>query len=205
MPSKSFASVLGGVLVFAFAAVSGLAAPPSSLPNSPALQASPTPTSTLTPAPISSRVSTIIWVNNTSTPTATATLTSTLPPGQGKIAQAIADHFGMDVGDVEDLHDELHGWGQVFMALWLADKFGADPEDIVAMRKDGKGWGPIIMSFGFKPGLKSDNLGGAISGRITLTDTLFSGPSHPSGTPTPRNPGKKKGLNPDSKGKGPMK
>lgn len=105
----------------------------------------------------------------TSTITATVTPTSTLSAGNDKIAKAIADRFGVDVKEVLSIHDQIHGWGEVFLVFLLADKSGKSPEEILAMRESGGGWGRIFMELGLHPGLKKDNLGGAITGRPTPT------------------------------------
>jgi hypothetical protein len=100
----------------------------------------------------------------TSTITNTETPTMTLSPGNEKIANAIADRFGVSVSEVLTVHDEIHGWGGVFMVFFLAEKSGKSPQEILTMREDG-GWGKIFKELGLHPGLKTDNLGGAITGR----------------------------------------
>lgn len=105
----------------------------------------------------------------TNTITNTVTPTSTLSAGNEKIAKAIADRFGVDVNEVLTIHDQIHGWGEVFLVVSLADKSGKSPEEILAMRESDGGWGKIFMELGLHPGLKTDNLGGAITGRPTPT------------------------------------
>ncbi len=114
-------------------------------------------------------------VTNTITPTVTPT--STLSAGNEKIAKAIADRFGVDVKEVISIHDQIHGWGEVFLIFSLADKYGKSSEEILAMRESDGGWGRIFMALGLHPGLKKDNLGGAITGRPTPTPKPTGAPS----------------------------
>ncbi len=115
-------------------------------------------------------------ITSTVTPTTTVTPTSTLSPGNEKIAQAIADRFGVDFDEVLAIHEEVHGWGQVFFVFLLADRTGESAEDIWTMRESGKGWGQIFVDVGLKPGHGKDNLGGAVTGKSTPTP---SGPLAP--------------------------
>jgi hypothetical protein len=104
----------------------------------------------------------------TSTITNTKTTTGTLPPGEQKIAEAIAARFGVSLSEVLTVHDQIHGWGEVFMVFLLSQKTGKTPGQILTMRKS-EGWGKLFMDLGLHPGLKGDNLGGAIIGRPTPT------------------------------------
>ncbi|MBI3913043.1 MAG: hypothetical protein HY327_02435 [Chloroflexi bacterium] len=118
----------------AFAANIVSAAPATSLPNAPALQAATTPTVSPT-------------------------------PGAQKHVDALVERFDIDSALVKELEDKLHGWGQIFHALYFAEKTGASAEEIQAMRADGMGWGEIAHELKVKPGLHGDNLGATISGR----------------------------------------
>ncbi len=119
----------------------------------------------------------------TSNITNTVTTTGTLSPGNEKIANAIADRFKVNESEVLTVHDEIHGWGEVFMVFLLAERSGKTPQEILTMRESDGGWGRLFMELGLHPGLKGDNLGGAIRGRPP-----------PTFAPT--------GLSPKSKGNG---
>jgi hypothetical protein len=182
---KILLSICLGAGLSAFAAMSVVAAPPSNPPNFPSLQATTTPNVVLSPSV-------------TNTITATVTTTATLSPGNEKIANAIADYFGVDVGDVTDIHEQLPGWGQVFFVFALAQTTGETPDEILALREEGEGWGQIIMGLGLKPGNKGNNLGAAVSGKATPTLVPASSSSN---TSTDVNSDNCKG-NPNNKGKG---
>ncbi len=108
-------------------------------------------------------------INQGASVTGTLTTTVTLSPGNEMIAKAIAERFKVDVNEVLKIHDQIHGWGEVFLVFSLADRSGKSPEQILAMRESDGGWGRIFMALGLHPGLKKDNLGGAITGRPTPT------------------------------------
>ncbi len=186
MKIKLFLSICLGAGLSAFAAMSVVAAPPTNSPNLPALQVAATSTPALALSPLV-----------TSTITATVTTTATLSPGNEKIANAIADYFGVDLDEVLDMHDQANGWGQVFFVFALAQVSGESPDDIWALREEG-GWGQVIKGLGLKPGNKGNSLGAAVSGKSTPTLVPTSSSSSSS---SDINSDNCKG-NPNNKGKG---
>jgi hypothetical protein len=110
-----------------------------------------------------------------------------LSPGNAMIAKAIELVFGADEDQVVEIHDQIHGWGEVFMVFMLADKTGQSADDILTMRQDGMGWGQIFRESDLKPGLGTNNLGGAVSGRTqpaTTTSTSTGTTTGPDTTTT---------------------
>lgn len=189
MHAKWFYAILMAAAFSSFAAMTVVAAPPSNSPGSPLLQATTTSTPTLVGTP-----------SVTSTITATATTTSTLSPGNDKIAHAIADYFGVGFDEVLDIHEQAHGWGQVFFVFALAQQTGDSPDEIWAMFEEGQGWGQIVMGLGLKPGNKRNNLGAAVSGKPT--QTLAPTSSATGDAPKSRNDAEDCKANPNNKGKG---
>lgn len=208
MQVKLGIALLIGSAVALFAGGAALAAP---IPNSHFQrmpQAIGTPPSSsgsaLGLAPLmTSTVTTTATLTPTLVPTTTVAPTSTLSPGQEKIAKAISDYFGAGLDDVLTMHDQVHGWGQVFFLFAIAQETGNSPEDILAMRQDGQGWGQIIMGFGLKPGNHGNNLGAAVTGKPNPNSTPTAVPSvlAPSGGNDSNTNTECKG-NPNNKGKG---
>ncbi len=189
MHAKWFYAILMATAFSGLAAMTVVAAPPSNSPGSPALQATTTSTPTLVGTP-----------SVTSTITATATTTSTLSLGNDKIAHAIADYFGVGFDEVLDIHEQAHGWGQVFFVFALAKQTGESPDEIWAMFEAGQGWGQIVMGLGLKPGNKRNNLGAAVLGKPT--PTLAPTGSSLNNAPKSNDAGSDCKGNPNNKGKG---
>ncbi len=101
----------------------------------------------------------------------TVTETVQLSPGNAMIAKAIETVFGVDEDQVLEIHEQAHGWGQVFKVFLLAKLTEQSAEDILAMREDGMGWGQIFQDAGLKPGNGKNNLGGAVSGHTAPADS----------------------------------
>jgi len=119
----------------------------------------------------------------------TDTVTDTLGvTGTNKIAEAIVNYFSgtltftstvmtetvtttVGISDVLALRDEGWGFGEIFKLYLLAAESGMTPDQIKAMRDSGMGWGQIAMDLSLSPGNKGKNLGAAVSGRGTFSDT----------------------------------
>lgn len=182
MQGKIGMAILMGSTLALLAAGAAMAAPASKPFVARAPQEFGTPPashgSALGLAPLmTSTVTTTETLTPTLVPTTTVVLTSTLPPGEEKIAQAVSDYFGAGLDEVMTIHDQEHGWGQVFFVFAIAQLTGGTPEEILAMRQDGEGWGQIFMGFGLKPGNHGNNLGAAVTGKSNPNSTPTAVPS----------------------------
>ncbi len=172
MYHKLTTSLIGAVVAVVFAATATLAATDGGRAlwpaGAPAFGLDVTGTVPVTPTPT---ITGTAPLTPTPTVSGTTSLTNTLPPGQFRIASALAARFGLTLEEVMAVRDEKQGWGGVFKVLLLAELTGKTPDEILAMRQDQQGWGQIFHTLNVMP-KKKDNLGQALKGnRATPTAT----------------------------------
>ncbi len=65
-----------------------------------------------------------------------------------KVAQRLADMFGVSYDEIVGWRDEGFGWGGIRIAYTLSANGGKLAAEIFALNKEGQGWGEIAKSLG---------------------------------------------------------
>jgi hypothetical protein len=110
------------------------------------------------------------YVDNGGSKSVTSTLTMTMPI---QPAISISDYFSVPITSVMELHASGWGFGEIFKLYNYANLSGQTVESIQTMREvDHMGWGQIAKALDLHPGNQGDNLGGIVSGRNVVSDTV---------------------------------
>ncbi len=100
-----------------------------------------------------------------------------------QVALALANYYGVSVGQIEQMREQGLGYGELARAFELAKMTGKSVSELVALKKSGAGWGEIAKQLGVSMGQVDNNLGQILKSEREKEKT-------PSAKGTPAAPGK---------------
>lgn len=116
------------------------------------------------------------------------TSSATTTEANHKVADAIANYYGVSTEEIVAWHDKGYGYGEIVKAYALADASGESVSAILAMKSSGEGWGNIEKNLCGSAGNPNPSLGAIMSGHA-VKGAGSTCAEHGKGKGKPANPG----------------